>query len=94
MKQNIWLARFGIAAWPSFIGAGLLTTIIFFNIDAHDLILISGSRLDDHGIYSVTFIILWLFGSICGGASAWLTSTSRAPSTHADRRHPPGTPKI
>ncbi len=87
MKQNFWPARLGIAAWPAFIGAGALTALIFVYIDVGDLKLITGSTLDDLGIYSLAFFIFWLFGTLCGGASAWLAYTSQPPSRHRDRRH-------
>ena len=88
MKQNIWLARIGIAAWPAFIGAGLFTVLIFFRVAASDLIIITGSRFDEQGFYSITFIMLWLFGTTCGAISSWLGFTSSTPTTHQDRRHP------
>ena len=85
-KKNAWIARIGIAAWPAFVTAGVFTVTLFLFVDPHDLILISGLSLDRYGIYSLSFIIFWLFGTLCGGISAWLAYTSRPPSTHADRR--------
>ena len=66
--------------WPSFVGAGVFAGLLFAFVDpltiTHGLGIDTDQRLPG---YSITFLVLWLLGSVVGFFAIYIMQTPEPP---------------
>ena len=64
--------------WPAFCVAGLIEALVFAFVDPHDLRVLGALKdLDRAAIYTLAFMLFWLFTSAASAMTLWLLSAQR-----------------
>lgn len=61
-----------VVLWPAFLMAGVLEAVIFAQVDPSDLWVSEHLGLSRQGIYTLSFLVLWLVISIAASISVLL----------------------
>ena len=80
LRQIIWIL------WPSFLVAGIAEGLLFTAIHPDDILLFGEPiPLSNEGVYTLGFLIIWLFCAISSGLSFFvLPKTEGSTRTRSD----------
>jgi hypothetical protein len=60
--------------WPAFVGAGVMTLLVFAHVDPADVHTLAGKRLElsRQAVYTLSFFGFWAVIAAASAVSAWL----------------------
>jgi hypothetical protein len=60
--------------WPAFVGAGVMTLLVFAHVDPADVHTVAGKRfeLPREGVYTLSFFGFWAVIAATAAISCWL----------------------